>query len=154
MSKVVSKFFTPYSPKPVEAKLPKIRASITPGTVLIIVAGRFAGKRVIFLKSLASGLLLVTGPFKVNHVPLRRISQKYVIATSTKVDISAVKVPAAVDDVYFRKEVKEPTEEQKANQEAVDTALMPCIKKVPMLEEYLKARFYLNKNKRPHDMKF
>jgi ribosomal protein L14E/L6E/L27E len=75
-----------------KARACKVKVNCTPGSIVIVLAGRFKGKRVIVLKQLDSGLLLVTGPFKVNGVPLRRMNQAYVIGTSTKVDVSKVRL--------------------------------------------------------------
>lgn len=150
----------------------RLRSSITPGTVLIVLAGNHKGKRVVFLKQLTSGLLLVTGPFKVNGVPLRRINQAYVIATSLKVDVSGVDV-AAVKDSLFKREAAPKTEKKdganffksgakkhivsdarKEQQKKVDAALLTAVAKVPQLKQYLGARFSLTKGQYPHQMKF
>ena len=45
----------------------------------------------------------VAGPFKYNGVPLRRVNQRYVIATRTKLKLN-FKVPAQLDDKFFRRQ--------------------------------------------------
>jgi large subunit ribosomal protein L6e len=143
-------------PTPVR-NAPKTRASITPGTVVILLAGRFRGKRCVVLKSLASGLLLVSGPFAVNGVPLRRISQKYVIATSTKVGMSGVDA-SKVDDAFFARQKNEvagsTSDARKAAQKTIDAALTKNIGGTDLCKEYLQSKFSLKNNERPHLMKF
>ncbi|KAJ1675887.1 60S ribosomal protein L6 [Spiromyces aspiralis] len=147
----------PKAPKARKTLRPaKLRASITPGTVLIILAGRFRGKRVVFLKQLESGLLLVTGPYKVNGVPLRRVNQAYVIATSTKVSLEGVKLD--IDDTYFKREAKNAEDkisaDKVATQKAVDSQLVANISKIELLSSYLSKPFSLSKGQYPHDLKF
>jgi len=151
------------------------RKNLKPGRVLILLAGRHQGKRVVLLKVLNSGLLLVNGPFCLNTCPLRRISQRYVIATRTKVDLSGFKVPDHINDTYFKRPKKKqtkraegdifakkeekyvPSEQRKKDQVEVDKSLKVCIKKhteSSMLQKYLKSQFALKSNQYPHRMLF
>lgn len=77
------------------------RTSIQAGNVVILLSGRHRGRRVVVLKTLTSGNLLVTGPYAVNGVPLKRVNPAYVISTSTKVPLDGVSVN--VDDAFFKK---------------------------------------------------
>merc|ERR1712151_1380782 len=143
--------------------------NITPGTVLIVLAGRYRGRRVVFLKQLDRGLLLVTGPYAVNGVPFRRVNQRYCIATSTKVDLKKTDF-GSITDTYFAKEKKkqdkktgdsmfaaEP-EAQGASVEKKAAARKmedPLVKNLADdMKHYLKTRFTLSAHMFPHELKF
>merc|ERR1712178_344741 len=152
------------------SKQTKLKKSISEGSVLILLAGRFKGSRVVFLKQLDSGLLLITGPYVVNGVPLRRVPQSYVIGTQTKVDISGVAVPEDINDDFFKKEKapkkkdgelffekdKESTidESRKTLQKDVDAKIVAKIEGTPLLKQYLSSKFSLKKGDKPHAMSF
>merc|ERR1711923_197680 len=139
-----------------------LRPSLSAGVIAIVLAGVHKGKKVIVLKQLGTGLLLVSGPYALNGCPLRRINQRYLLATKTKVDVSGVKVPEHINDAYFKraaaakkegdifesKKVEyKPSEQRKTDQTAVDKSLMEAIKKNAdgkLLKQYLRTGFGLS----------
>ena len=163
-------------------KIAQLKKTLTPGTVVILLGGYYAGKRCVFLKQLPSGLCLVIGPYKINRVPLRRVNQRYLIATSTKVDISGVKIPENLNDAMFAKPVekkekklqeeKKPegkrvplwkqrpkdftcaSPERKQIQKAIDAQVFDAVKKVEFMREYLAEKFGLKHTDAPHKMIF
>ena len=156
-----------------KCKIPKkshISAELTPGQVVIILSGRFRGRRVVFLKKLESGLLLVTGPYKYNGVPLKRVNAAYVLPTNTKINVDG-KVAESINDKFFsrviiKREKEEDffveekakkeriTDERKKAQNDVDTVVKKAVDDVPMMKEYLRNRFALKDGDKPHLMKF
>ena len=148
----------------------KLRKDIQQGQILILLSGRFRGRRVIFLKQLSSGMLLVTGPYKLNGVPLKRVNQAYVLPTKTRVNLAAVPGLDKVNDEFFAKKVavkrnttkladfvEDPakkreriTEERRNSQNTVDTEVLKSVRSVPLLKEYLQNRFSLKNGDKPH----
>ncbi|KAL0247934.1 hypothetical protein GEMRC1_003173 [Eukaryota sp. GEM-RC1] len=143
-------------PKPLNRnkfqRAPRLRHPIVPGSILILLAGRFRGKRVVFLKQMESGLLLVTGPYKVNGVPLRRINQAFVMPTSTHVELPAIELSKYTDE-YFKKG-GDLTEERIEDQKSVDSQVLAVVNEVPYLKDYLRCAFTLNNGDHPHRIRF
>ena len=156
-----------------KCKVPKkthISAELTPGQVVILLSGRFRGRRVVYLKKLESNLLLVTGPYKYNGVPLKRVNAAYVLPTNTKLEVDGKVADSVKDDFFKRVDIKRETEkdffvedkdkkarvteERKKAQNDVDTVVKTAVDKVPMMKEYLRNRFALKSGDKPHLMKF
>jgi large subunit ribosomal protein L6e len=148
----------------------RVRKDIQPGQVLIILSGRFRGRRVVFLRSLKSNLLLVTGPYKLNGVPLKRVNQAYVLPTRTRVNLSTVPTLESINDAFFKRPSSDKekskffddpvakkariTEQRKNAQNVIDTEILKAVRAVPQLKEYLCNRFALKNGDKPHAMMF
>ncbi|EAX81030.1 hypothetical protein TVAG_102980 [Trichomonas vaginalis G3] len=99
------------------------RPSFQIGTIVIVVGGENQGKRAVVVDLKGNGIIKIAGP----HVPVNEISQDYLIATSTKLDIA-----------------KNSTEGQ----------ILAAAMKTPHMVEYLKAPFKIKKGDRVHLWKF
>merc|ERR1711959_687784 len=128
-------------------KQTKLKASLVPGAVVILLAG----------------------PFKVNGIPLRRVPQSYVIGTSTVVDFKT-DASGVTDDLFKKpksakkKSADGPFEEKaekapldaafKALQDKVDGPVAAAVNGDAMLKGYLKSKFGLSRAEYPHEMAF
>merc|ERR1739845_103600 len=148
----------------------KGRKCIVPGSIVILLSGRFRGRRVVVLKSLDNGLLLITGPYKLNGVPLRRVNPAYVLPTSAKLNMAGIDTNKVNAQFFDRSKTKggkqgeaeffadgaqlSPEEKAKiANkrtvQKDIDAKVMEAVKKQDALfAGYLRTRFSLRNNMR------
>ncbi|NXP36953.1 RL6 protein, partial [Leiothrix lutea] len=149
----------------------RLRASITPGTVLILLTGRHRGKRVVFLKQLDTGLLLVTGGVQGTAECGTQCSALVdSVVISQKLDLMMLEIFSNLNGsvicdfagsssqdftpVLCALQKYELTEQRKADQKAVDTQILARIKKVPQLRGYLRSTFSLSNGVYPHKLVF
>ena len=111
----------------------------------------------------------MTGPYKVNGVPVKRVNQAYTLTTSTTVKINGVKTDSITDETFKKESAAKRSKSQKffaenapkastsdarkKLQKDIDTPLLKNISD-KMVRKYLGARFSLTKNDAPHAMKF
>jgi large subunit ribosomal protein L6e len=141
----------------------KLRRGLKPGSIVILLTGPYRGRRVVFLKQMQhSGLLLITGPFTINGVPLRRVSQRFVIITSTTIDISGVNGIDAVTDAYFKRPKKFDKKSKKAKLPAekrntqlnIDKQVWSVVDNEDLMKQYLRSYFTIKPGQPPHAVRF
>lgn len=171
-----------YTPK---KAAPSGKKTVAPGTIAIMLAGRFRGRHCVVLKQADTKdakTLVVSGPYKYNGIPLRRVNRRYIIATSTKVDLSGADLSKVTKATFARakKEKKAKSaagflnkkgakaaaaaagkkkipDERVALQKQVDAAVIAAIKKDKngkILPGYLRSVFTVKPGDTPHRMQF
>merc|ERR1712224_50428 len=139
------------------------------GDILIILAGRFKGKRVIFLRKIARGIL-VTGPSEINGVPICQINNAFVLTTTFKLDLSRVDLSQLdktvhkffgsknfdqlIDDRHKTIKQSDFIRDLKNERKKLDTVIIARIEATPGLSSYLSASFTLKTGIKPHLLKF
>ena len=108
----------------------------------------------------------MTGPYKYNGVPLKRVTGAHILPTNTKLKLDE-KVADSIKDDFFKKtelnikeekdffveeklKKKELLKKEKKGQTTVDTEVKKAADTVPMMKEYLRNRIELKSGDKLH----
>ncbi|KAF9762322.1 60S ribosomal protein L6 [Nosema granulosis] len=132
------------------------RTDLTLGSIVVVLEGEFEGKRVVFLKSLENNLALCTGPSKINGVPFFKIDERYLLATSTKIEYNGV---IDVDEsmvLLSERDVKVERMEVEGDDKMnmIDSTIEKAIEKVDFLKAYLSEEFEVDSTRDFYSQKY
>ena len=86
-------------------KVSKDKIKPLPGTILILLNKKMQGKKAILLKTTESNLFIISGPFSLNGISLRRVNPRYTISTENKIDLQNLSLQN-LNDEYFNYLIK------------------------------------------------
>ena len=137
-------------------KVSKDKIKPLPGTILILLNKKMQGKKAILLKTTESNLFIISGPFSLNGISLRRVNPRYTISTENKIDLQNLSLQN-LNDEYFNYLIKihrSKDLEKKMNifsshylrQMSIDKEILRLLKKKIFYSDYLKTITLFNKN--------
>jgi len=126
----------------------KTSSNLKSGSVLILLSKKLLGKKVVLLNTTESGLYVITGPFSINGVPLRRVNYKYTIFSGASLDLEKLNTSVLNDDYFetLRKSKNKKSQSKNFNsvlshrirQNFIDKYLTDSLKKNFFLKAYLR----------------
>jgi ribosomal protein L14E/L6E/L27E len=135
----------------------KTFSNLKPGSVLILLSQKLLGKKVILINTTESGLLVVTGPFSLNGISLRRVNKKYTIQSGAELSVENFNSPTLIlnsrlfNDEYFETLAKSKSKSfdhkkhnfvisHRIRQNYIDKFIHEFLKKNFFLKAYLRTR--------------
>jgi len=126
----------------------KTTFNLKPGSVLILLSKKLLGKKVVLLNTTDSGLFVVTGPFSINGVSMRRVNYKYVIFSGASLNLEKLKTTVLTDEYFesLRKSKNKKPQFKNFNsvlahrirQNFIDKYLVDSLKKEFFIKAYLR----------------
>ncbi|EJW02302.1 hypothetical protein EDEG_03266 [Edhazardia aedis USNM 41457] len=148
------KYYRPYDiptlPKHKVIKARKQRKDLSSGQIVVVLEGKFAGSRVVYVNSLPNYQALCCGPKSVNDIPFFKIDERFLLPTGTifKADLTN---SLKEDDVSpcDAEDFKE-NEEMRKMAGKIDHE----VGSIKMMKTYLSTKFSLPENIDFYDLKF
>ena len=135
----------------------EMTSDLKPGSVLILLSQKLLGKKAILINTTESGLLVVTGPFSINGISLRRVNKKYTMDSGATLDTEKFNSPGLkwnpllFNDEYFKTLAKSKSKgfdyknhdfviSHRIRQNYIDKFICSSLKKDFFIKAYLQTR--------------
>lgn len=151
----IPKFVEKYKAR--TARKPRVgRTDLAKGMVVVVLEGIFASKRVVYLKGLEGNLALCAGPKSINGVPLFKIDERYLLATSTVLDIN-VNVDIDEENIILTKrdDYTTPMDAEMTDAEKkIDEEIAKAVKEIKFMKSYLSEPFEIDTTRNFYSLKY
>nr|6ZU5_LE0 Chain LE0, eL6 [Paranosema locustae] len=138
-------------------KKPRVRRTdLVKGCIVVVLEGDFTARRVVFLKQVENNKALCCGPAPINNVPFFVIDERYLLRTSTVLDLKE-DVNIDISTVFESKRgvVADRMDiDANSDQKRIENAIVDAVSSIRFMKRYLATPFKMPKFKSVSSLKF